>query len=96
MTKIVLTVIPKPEPDTRLVLTLAQGGLKGDGAIDLACGGCQEVLAAGLPDARLAKLRAAVVDRLLRAGGAAVTGGKKELVLKCPSCGAYNEVPSSA
>ncbi len=94
MTKRRLTVIAKPEPGSRLILTLAEGGLRGAGPIDLVCGLCDGVLAAGVPDEQLHKLRAAVVERYLRRGGARVSGPDTGLVLKCPSCGAYNEVPS--
>ncbi len=38
-----LTVIPKPGPDSgRLVLNVGEGGLKGDGPLDLLCGVCDE------------------------------------------------------
>ena len=93
MAKVVLTVIPKPEPQTRIVLVLSEGGLKGDGPIDLACGDCDTVLAQGVPDERLHKLRAAVIERFLSDGGVGVSGGEEALVLKCCRCRAYNEVP---
>ncbi len=88
-----LTVIPKPGPDSgRLVLNVGEGGLKGDGPLDLVCGVCDEVLAAGVPDDQLHNLRAALERKLLSQGGVGVSGPKEELILKCPSCGAYNEV----
>ncbi len=91
MTKRRLKVIPQPQPETRLVMEVAAGGLKGDGPLDLLCGVCDEVLAAGVPDGQLRKLRGAVVRQLLRKGGVGVSGAKEPVVFKCPSCGAYNE-----
>ncbi len=84
-----LRVITRPEPGTRIVLDLKRG-LMGAGAVDLLCGGCGDVLAAGLPDERLDKLQSAVVQGYLRRGGVRVSGARQELVLRCPACGAYN------
>ena len=67
-----LTIIPKPTPWSRSVLGPAEGLsgplIKGSGRVDLVCGECTEILAAGVADQQL-----------------------QNLVLRCPSCGAYNE-----
>ena len=87
-----LKVIPKPDPETHLVLEIAEAGLKGDGPVDIVCGECQRTLAAGLPDERLELFRAAVVDHYLRRGGVGVSRRDQPLVLRCPNCHAYNQV----
>lgn len=95
MSRIQLRVIPRPDPETRIVLTLSEGGLKGSGDLHLACGVCDETLAAGVPDDRFDRFRSAVIERYLRAGQARVRGPAGEdapLVLRCPTCGAYNEL----
>lgn len=95
MTRIRLTVIPEPEPRTCIVLNVDERGLQGDGSIDLLCGVCDRVLAGGLPSERLEKFRAAIIEEHLRRGGARVTGpagADRPLVLRCPTCGAFNAV----
>lgn len=89
-----LSVVPQPAEGTRIVLDLRPGGLQGPGSVDLVCGLCDEPLARGLPDARFDKLRAAVISMALRRGGARVSGEREPLILRCPVCRAYNELPA--
>ena len=91
MTRKRLRVIPQPEPRTRIVLVVSDDGLRGEGDLDLLCGVCDETLAAGVPDERLERFRSAVVEEYARRGGVRISGGERALVLRCPTCGAYNE-----
>ena len=87
-----LAVIARPgKEDGRIVLNVAPGGLKGDGPIDLVCGVCDEVLAAGVPDERLHHLASALLQRAVGEGGVGVSGPTRSVVLRCPTCGAFNE-----
>ena len=86
-----LQVIPRPEPGTRIVLELEEGGLRGPGSVDLHCGTCDSELASGLPDERVEMLRSALVAHALRRGAGRISGSTQPVVLKCPTCGAYNE-----
>ena len=87
-----LRVIPRPEPRSRLVLTVPPEGVQGGGELDLLCGLCDTVLARGLPDENLDAFRAAVVAHYLRRGSVGISSAYKSLVIRCPACDAYNEV----
>ncbi len=87
-----LEVIPRPEPGTRIVLELEEPGLRGAGKVDLRCGTCDSTLASGLPNERVDLLRSALVAHALRRGAGRIAGAAQPVVLKCPVCGAYNEV----
>lgn len=89
-----LRVITEPEPRTRIVLVLTGEGLRGPGSLDLVCGVCEAVLAGGVPDERVEKLRSAVIERYARQGGVRISGSRDPLVIRCPVCGAYNELVS--
>lgn len=87
-----LKVIARPKPGSRIVMELEERGLRGPGKVDLRCGTCDTVVAAGLPDARIDLLRSALVAHALRRGAGRIRGAAQPVVLKCPVCGAYNEV----
>ena len=87
-----LTVVAKPrEGEDVIVLNVSAGGMKGDGPVDLVCGVCAEVLAAGVPDQRLHHLTSALLQRAIEQGGVGVSGPGRAVVLRCPTCGAFNE-----
>ena len=86
-----LRVIARPDPGSRIVMEIDERGLRGPGRVDLRCGTCDTVLAAGLPDARIELLRSALVAHALRRGAGRIRGAAQPVVLKCPVCGAYNE-----
>jgi len=87
-----LTVVSRPDPGQRIVIELTEQGLQGPGHVDLHCGTCDAVVAAGLPDERVDLLRSALVTHALRRGAGRVAGAAQPVVLRCPVCGAYNEV----
>lgn len=87
-----LNVVPRPVPGERIVLELTERGLQGPGSVDLHCGTCDTRLAAGLPDERIELLRGALVSHALRRGAGRIAGASQPVLLKCPVCGAYNEV----
>lgn len=87
-----LKVVPQPPPGSeRLVIRVTDAGMRGDGPLDLLCGVCDQVLAAGVPDGNLSHFRAALIDQLIAGGAVGVRAPKEPLILRCPACGGYNE-----
>lgn len=107
---IALKIIPKPEPGTRPVVFRRSGRMvffQGEERTpELACGQCDHTLVTGIPLKRFTTVDKSSGGKAFKDGEQQITGtlivkgkhdfaGNTQLVIKCPSCSAYNETIAS-
>jgi phage FluMu protein Com len=73
-----LPVVQSPDKQASILAPTVAPVLKGDESENLLCGGCSAMLGEGVSENTISTRFAAPV----------------QLLIKCPKCGAYNELPA--